>query len=54
VFEGDVLHSTVHLEETEALPSGGGLVTLRVEVSAQRGDDALDAVLDWRLAGAMA
>jgi hypothetical protein len=29
-------------------------VTLRVEVSAQRSDGALDAVLDWRLVGAMA
>ncbi|HWC25796.1 MAG TPA: MaoC family dehydratase [Solirubrobacteraceae bacterium] len=54
VFEGDVLRSTVHLEETEALPDGGGLVTLRIEVSAQRADGALDAVLDWRLVGAMA
>jgi acyl dehydratase len=54
VFEGDVLRSTVHLEDTEALPGGGGLVTLRVEVSAQRSDGALDAVLDWRLVGAMA
>ncbi len=54
VFEGDVLRSTVHLEDTEALPDGGGLVTLRVEVSAQRSDGALDAVLDWRLVGAMA
>jgi acyl dehydratase len=54
VFEGDVLRSTVHLEGTEALPGGGGLVTLRIEVSAQRADGALDAVLDWRLVGAMA
>ncbi|CAA9495152.1 MAG: 2-methylfumaryl-CoA hydratase [uncultured Solirubrobacteraceae bacterium] len=54
VFEGDVLRSTVHLEGTEALPGGGGLVTLRIEVSAQRADGALDGVLDWRLVGAMA
>jgi acyl dehydratase len=54
VFEGDVLRSTVHLEGTEPLPGGGGLVTLRVEVSAQREDGALDEVLDWRLVGAMA
>jgi len=54
VFEGDVLRSTVHLEGTEALPDGGGLVTLRIEVSAQRADGALDGVLDWRLVGAMA
>ena len=49
-----MLRSTVHLEETEPLPGGGGLVTLRIEVSAQRADGALDAVLDWRLVGAMA
>ena len=42
VFEGDVLRSTVHLEGTEALPDGGGLVTLRIEVAAQRADGALD------------
>ena len=54
VFEGDVLRSTVHLEDTEPLPGGGGLVTLRIEVTAQRADGALDAVLDWRLVGAMA
>lgn len=54
VFEGDVLRSTVHLESTEPLPQGGGLVTLRIEVSAQRADGAQDAVLDWRLVGAMA
>jgi acyl dehydratase len=54
VFEGDVLRSTVHLEGTEPLPDGGGLVTLRSEVSAQRADGSLDAVLDWRLVGAMA
>lgn len=54
VFEGDVLRSTVHLEATEALPDGGGLVTLRIEVAAQRADGALDDVLDWRLVGAMA
>ncbi len=54
VFEGDVLRSTIHLEGTEALPDGGGLVTLRSEVEAQRADDSLDAVLDWRLVGVMA
>lgn len=54
VFEGDVLRSTIALEATEALPDGGGLVTLRVEVQAQRADGALAAVLDWRLVGAMA
>ena len=54
VFEGDCLRSTVHLEGTEPLPDGGGLVTLRLEVAAQRADGARDAVLDWRLVGAMA
>jgi acyl dehydratase len=54
VFEGDVLRSTIHLEATEALPDGGGLVTLRIEVSAQRADGTLADVLDWRLVGAMA
>ena len=54
VFEGDVLRSTIHLEETEALPQGGGLVTLQVDVTAQRADGTRDPVLDWRLVGAMA
>jgi acyl dehydratase len=54
VFEGDVLRSIVHLEATEPIADGGGLVTLRIEVSAQRADGALDGVLDWRLVGAMA
>lgn len=54
VFEGDVLRSTVYLEGAEPLPDGGGLVTLRVEVTSQRADGSLDAVLDWRLVGAMA
>ncbi len=54
VFEGDVLRSTVRLDGTEPLPDGGGLVTLGIEVSAQRADGAQDAVLDWRLVGAMA
>ena len=54
VFEGDVLRSTITLEETEALPDGGGLVTLSIKVDAQRADASIDAVLDWRLVGAMA
>ncbi|MGH2919530.1 MAG: MaoC family dehydratase [Solirubrobacteraceae bacterium] len=54
VFEGDVLRSTIQLEGTEALPDGGGLVTLRSEVEAQRADGSFDAVLDWRLVGVMA
>ena len=54
VFEGDVLRSTVTLQSTEPLPDGGGLVTLKIDVAAQRADGTLDAVLDWRLVGAMA
>lgn len=54
VFEGDVLRSTIALERTEALPRGGGLVTLSTQVAAQRADGSTDGVLDWRLVGAMA
>jgi acyl dehydratase len=54
VFEGDVLRSTVHLEDSEPLPGGGGLVTLRVEVSSQKENHGMQPVLDWRLVGAMA
>lgn len=54
VFEGDVLRSTITLDDSEALPGGGGLVTLQCNVDAQRADGAVDAVLDWRLVGAMA
>jgi len=38
----------------QKLPDGGGLVTLRIEVTAQRADSTHAAVLDWRLVGAMA
>jgi len=54
VFEGDVLRSTISLDGTEALADGGGLVTLQCNVDAQRADGSVDAVLDWRLVGAMA
>jgi len=54
VFEGDVLRSTITLQDSEALPAGGGLVTLQCDVDAQRADGSTDAVLDWRLVGAMA
>jgi acyl dehydratase len=55
VMEGDVLHTVVTLERTEPLPAGGGLAHLRCEVTAHRADgDGRDAVLDWRLVGALA
>ena len=50
VFEGDVLRSVVTVEAIDP-----PLVDLRVETLAERaGDGARDAVLDWRLVGAMA
>lgn len=59
VFEGDVLRSEFEIERTEPLPSGGGLVDLRVRVFAERapgtpGEGAEAQVLDWRPIGLMA
>lgn len=54
VFEGDVLRTVIDLEQADELPRGGGLVTLRAQVAAQRADGSLHPVLDWRLVGAMA
>ena len=45
---------TITLDDSEALPAGGGLVTFQCNVDAQRADGSTDAVLDWRLVGAMA
>jgi acyl dehydratase len=52
VREGDTLRSSIELEDTEALPSGG-LVHLRSRVRADRENGAED-VLDWRFVGLMA
>ena len=55
VFEGDVLHSVVHVEAVEQLPNEGAVVDLRVRTDAARSDaDATTAVLDWRLVGLIA
>jgi len=57
VFEGDVLHSTIAVEDVEppAPDEEGALVGLRVETTARRADGGPPArVLDWRLVGAMA
>jgi 2-methylfumaryl-CoA hydratase len=59
VFEGDRLQSEVEVIATHPLPTGGGLVDLRVLVSAERGPDAPDPdkrelVLDWHLIALMA
>ena len=53
VFEGDTLHSEVELEQTEALPSGGGLVHLAVRTSARRDGKDFE-VLRWRPVAVMA
>jgi acyl dehydratase len=53
VREGDTLRSTLELEKTEPLASGGGLVHLRSRVRAHREGSAED-VLDWRFIGVMA
>jgi acyl dehydratase len=52
VREGDTLRSSIELEQTEALASGG-LVHLRSRVRADREGGAED-VLDWRFVGVMA
>jgi len=53
VREGDTLRSSIELEQTEPLPSGGGLLHLRSRVRADRASGAED-VLDWRFIGVMA
>jgi acyl dehydratase len=53
VREGDTLRSSIELEETEPLASGGGLVHLRSRVRADRAGGPED-VLDWRFIGVMA
>ena len=52
VREGDTLRSTIELEQTQPLASGG-LVHLRSRVRADR-NDAAEEVLDWRFIGVMA
>ena len=55
VREGDLLTSAVSVEALEPLRDGGGLVQLRVEVSARgTGDRPPSGVLDWRLSAVMA
>jgi acyl dehydratase len=52
VREGDTLRSSIELEKTEALASGG-LVHLRSRVRADR-ENGTEDVLDWRFVGVMA
>ena len=54
VREADTLTSTVTVERTEPLPSGGGLVHLRSRVRSRRDGDAQTDVLDWRFVAALA
>lgn len=54
VFEDDTLRGDLELESTEPLPSGGGLLHLRMRMRAERGGDDAGEVLDWRLVAAMA
>lgn len=55
VREGDTLRSTITVEATEPLPSGGGIVWLRSQVRARAADRTDEtAVLDWRFAGLLA
>ena len=53
VREGDTLHSSIELEQTESMANGGGLLHLRSRVRAHRESGAED-VLDWRFIGVMA
>ena len=55
VFEGDTLTSEVHVEQTAALASGGGLVHLRVLTDARdAASNQTRPVLDWRFVGVLA
>jgi acyl dehydratase len=52
VREGDTLRSTIELEQSETLATGG-LVHLRSRVRADR-ENSTEDVLDWRFVGVMA
>ena len=59
VFEGDILRSEVSIDNKTPLQTGGGLVDVRVQVWAERGDNAPAPdkevpVLDWALVALMA
>ena len=53
VFEGDVLHTELHVEGVEPA-AHGGLVDLRALVSAHRPDNEEAPVLDWRFVALLA
>jgi len=54
VREGDTLTSTVTVERTQPLSTGGGLVHLRSLVRARRDGAEPTDVLDWRFVAALA
>ena len=53
VFEGDVLGTALTVEAVHPLEQGG-LVDLRAQTTADRGDEGPAPVLDWRFLGVMA
>jgi acyl dehydratase len=53
VFEGDVLRTELRVEDTTSLEQGG-MARLRALVSAVRGGDEPEAVLDWRFVALVA
>jgi len=59
VFEGDRLQTELEVIAKHELQSAGGLVDLRVVVTAERGPEAVEpekreCVLDWHLLAQMA
>ncbi|MDY6807616.1 MAG: MaoC family dehydratase [Actinomycetota bacterium] len=54
VHEGDTLTSELHVEDTTALDTGGGIIALRSMVVAHDPDGTERPVLDWRLRALMA
>ncbi|NKY51649.1 MaoC family dehydratase [Nocardia vermiculata] len=54
VHEGDTLTSRLLVESAEPLPAGGGVLHLRSQVYAHRGDAAPAPVLDWRFSALFA
>jgi acyl dehydratase len=54
VFEGDVLRTELRVEATSPLPSDHGTARLRALVSAVRGEEGPEPVLDWRFVALVA
>ncbi len=54
VREGDTLHSEITIDDTEALPGGGGLVHFRILTRSVGATGTITDVLDWRTIGLFA